>query len=80
MSYCDKHRGFHTGCLLCAADRILELEWLASLGETWTCLTVRRAGYPSLDAAERALHRAGRGDLVARLRANAHGIREVVAV
>lgn len=80
MSCCDKHQGFHPGCLLCATDRILELEWLASLGETWTCLTVRRAGYPSLDAAERALFRVGRGDLVARLRANAHGIREVVSV
>lgn len=74
MSCCDKHQGFHPGCLLCAADRILELEWLASLGETWTCLTVRRAGYLSLDAAERALFRAGRGDLISRLRANAHDL------
>lgn len=71
---CDKHLDFHPGCPLCAADRISELEWLAHLGETWTCLTVRRAGYPSLDAAERALFRAGRGDLVSRLRANAHDL------
>lgn len=71
---CDKHLGFLAGCPRCSKDRISELEWLAHLGETWTCLTVRRAGYPTIDTAERSLLRAGRGDLVARLRTNAHDL------
>lgn len=71
---CDLHIGFRPGCLACANDRIETLEWLADLGEVWACTTVARAGFPSLSAAERALFRAGRGDLVYRLRHSREGV------
>lgn len=71
---CDTHFGFRPGCIKCANDRIETLDWLANLGEVWTCMTVSRAGFPSLVAAQRALCRAGRWDLVARLRDNHKGV------
>ncbi|VEW10363.1 Uncharacterised protein [Brevibacterium casei] len=71
---CDQHLGFHTRCAQCTADRLEALEWLAGLGEAWTCLTVRRAGYPSLYAAERALNRAGRGDIATQMKRNTHSL------
>ena len=71
---CNIHLGFHPGCIKCANDRIETLEWLADLGEVWTCTTVARAGFPTLVAAERALFRANRGDLVSRLRHNREGV------
>lgn len=71
---CDLHLGFHPGCKQCANDRFETLEWLIDLGEVWSSMIVRRAGFPSLDAAERAAHRAGRADLVSRLRKAAGGV------
>lgn len=71
---CDRHLGFHLGCTQCANDRFETLEWLLNLGEVWADMTVRRAGFPSLDAAERAAHRAGRSDLVSSLRHNREGV------
>lgn len=71
---CDLHLGFHPGCKQCANDRFETLEWLIDLGEVWSTMIVRRAGFPSLDAAERAAHRAGRGDLVSRLRQATGGV------
>lgn len=70
---CDLHLGFHPGCKQCANDRFETLEWLLSLGEVWSTMIVRRAGFPSLDAAERAAHRAGRASIVSRLRHNHEG-------
>lgn len=69
---CDQHLDYHLACAQCSADRIGELEWLAAQGEVWSALTVRRAGFRSVCAAERALCRASRGDIVARLRMNVH--------
>lgn len=71
---CDKHLGFHPYCKRCAHDRFETLAWLIELGEVWTDTTVRRAGFPSLAAAERAAHRAGRSDLVIQLRSNREGV------
>lgn len=71
---CDRHFGFHPGCIECANDRIETLEWLADLGEVWACTTVARAGFPSISAAERALYRADRGDLVTRLKEARGGV------
>lgn len=71
---CDRHVGFHLGCTQCANDRFETLEWLLSLGEVWADMTVRRAGFPSLSAAHRAAYRAGRADLVARLKTNREGV------
>lgn len=44
------------------------LEDLAAQGEAWSGSTVRRAGFPSRAAAERAAHRYGRGHLVTTLK------------
>lgn len=71
---CDLHLGFHPGCKQCANDRFETLEWLLSLGEVWSTMIVRRAGFPSLSAAERAAYRAGRADIVSRLRHNHEGV------
>lgn len=71
---CDLHLGFHPGCKQCADDRFETLEWFLSLGEVWSTMIVRRAGFPSLSAAERAAHRAGRQDLMFRLQGNTGGV------
>lgn len=71
---CDRHIGFHSCCTQCANDRFETLEWLIDLGEVWSSMIVRRAGFPSIDAAERAAYRAGRADIVSRLRHNHEGV------
>lgn len=71
---CDRHIGFHPCCTQCANDRFETLEWLIDLGEVWSSMIVRRAGFPSIDAAERAAYRAGRADIVSRLRRNHEGV------
>lgn len=71
---CDRHIGFHPCCTQCANDRFETLEWLLSLGEVWSSMIVRRAGFPSIHAAERAAYRAGRADIVSRLRHNHEGV------
>ncbi|MGW9825091.1 hypothetical protein ACUXNS_000075 [Brevibacterium pityocampae] len=53
-----------------AAARVDDLEELLRFGCGWDEETIRRAGWKSLDAAERSLNRLGRSDLVAKLRAN----------
>lgn len=70
---CDEHMGFKAMCAQCAQDRIETLEFLAGHRESWTATTVQRAGFPSLWAAERAATRAGRHDLVTRLKRNREG-------
>lgn len=70
---CDEHMGFKRACEQCAADRIETIEFLAEHRETWAPTTVQRAGFPSLWAAERFLNRAGRGDLVIRLKREPEG-------
>lgn len=71
---CDLHLGFHPGCTQCANDRLETLEWFLGLGEVWSTMIVRRAGFPSLDAAERAAYRAGREGIVAHLKTNCGGV------
>ncbi|MFB9777297.1 hypothetical protein [Brevibacterium otitidis] len=51
-------------------ERIDDLAELARLGHTWNVSTVKRAGWGSLAAAERALCRHGRANLITRLKNN----------
>ncbi|WP_009882719.1 hypothetical protein [Brevibacterium aurantiacum] len=71
---CDRHLGFKPYCKQCANDRFETLEWFFELGETWSSMIVRRAGFPSIAAAERAAYRAGRQDLMFRLQGNTGGV------
>ena len=51
------------------AGRLEDAEWLATTGES-EVMAAHRLGFPSVDAMQRSLWRAGRGDIARALAAN----------